>query len=82
MPVTELYASSDIKTKKQTFKNRKLCRKDLKDEGKVILSEKYIHASLVHKAPGKRGGCNGSTQHLGQSRLALKTKTESLAAVR
>jgi hypothetical protein len=29
-----------------------------------------------------RGGFNGSTQHLGRSRLALKTKTESLAAVR
>ena len=52
MPVAELYASSDIKTKKQTGKNRKLCRKDLKDEGKMILGEKYIHASLVHKAPG------------------------------
>jgi len=51
MPVAELYASSDIKTKKQTGKNRKLRRKDVKDEGKVILIKKYIHALLVYKAP-------------------------------
>jgi len=51
MPVAELYASSDIKTKKQTGKNRKLRRKDVKDEGNVILIKKYIHALLVYKAP-------------------------------
>ena len=31
---------------------------------------------------GKTGGLNGSTQHLGRTRLALETKAKSLARVR
>jgi len=46
MPVAELYASSVIKTKKHTGKNRKLCRKDLKDEGKGY-SQQEVYTCLA-----------------------------------
>ena len=39
-----------------------------------------IRSSLIMS--GLAGGLNGSTQHLGRTRLALKTKTKSLARVR
>jgi hypothetical protein len=32
--------------------------------------------------PGKRGDLNGSTQHSGRTRFALKTKAKSLTRVR
>ena len=46
MPVAELYASSVIKTKKHTGKKRKLCRKDLKDEGKGY-SQQEVYTCLA-----------------------------------
>jgi hypothetical protein len=42
-PVTAAYTNGDIKTQKQTDKNRKPLKEDLKDGGKVILFAKYIY---------------------------------------
>jgi hypothetical protein len=51
-PVTAAYTKSDIKTQKQTDKNRKPLREDLKDGGKVILFAKYMYRLLANKVPG------------------------------
>ena len=39
-------------------------------------------STITRSMSGNAGGLNGSTQHLRRTRLALKTKTKSLAGVR
>jgi hypothetical protein len=48
-----------------------------------VFGGRILHHGLgLSEAPDKRGGLNGSTQHSGRTRLALKTKARSLARVR